>query len=239
MTTRRAERALHQRAALACAAAASAGVPGRFRVWEQEGVLAVLATDPALTFLSTVTGPPPEAIAMINGPAWHGIRPTVVTSDPTPAAGLIRTSDRILAIRHLDHPPEAHPDITDATTDPRFPPTLLAGYEVVGAIAAFIKAEHQAPTVHRYLAMADGSPIAAAAMTIHDDVAVLGGASTLRAHRGRGAQSRLLQHRLRAATEAGCTLATATARPDSTSAVNLQRAGFTLHRQQRWTPPLE
>jgi hypothetical protein len=46
---------LHRRAGLACGAGLDA-VLGRFRVWEEAGLLAVLATDPALGFLSTVSG---------------------------------------------------------------------------------------------------------------------------------------------------------------------------------------
>ena len=235
----RAERALHRRTALACEAATAAGVPGQFRVWEQDEVLAVLATDPALTFLSTVTGPPAKVIALINTPIWHDITPTVLVTDPDAVprlqkAGLAPKEDRILATRTLSTAPTTQPDIIAANE--QFPEILLAGYEVTGPVAEFIRAEHQHPTVKRYLAIAEDKPIAAAAMTIHGDVAVLGGASTLRAHRGKGAQSRLLRHRIRVAVEAGCTLAVATASAKSTSAANLQRAGFTLHQQQRWTP---
>jgi hypothetical protein len=42
-----AERALHRRTGLACAAAVGAGVAGRFRVWGEAGLLAMLASDPA------------------------------------------------------------------------------------------------------------------------------------------------------------------------------------------------
>ncbi|WP_166345720.1 GNAT family N-acetyltransferase [Phytoactinopolyspora limicola] len=72
-------------------------------------------------------------------------------------------------------------------------------------------------------------------MTVHGDIAVLGGASTLPAHRGQGAQTQLLQHRLRLAREAGCALAVATARPDSVSAANLSKAGFGIYRRSAWT----
>ena len=78
------------------------------------------------------------------------------------------------------------------------------------------------------------TPVAAAAMSTHDDVAVLGGAATLPAHQRNGAQSFVLGHRLREAAAAGCTLAVATARPGSTSATNLQRAGFTLVPRSAW-----
>jgi ribosomal protein S18 acetylase RimI-like enzyme len=199
---RRAEQALHQRTALACEAAAAAGVPGTFRVWAHDGVQVVLTTDP-------------DAALSLR------------------KAGLIKTGDRILAIRQLTDPPDTQSGIVAA--DERFAQILLAGYELTGTVAEFIAAEHRHPTVKRYLAIEDANPIAAAAMTIHDDVAVLGGASTLREHRGKGAQSRLLRHRIRAAIEADCTLAVATASNKSTSAANLERAGFTLHQQQRWT----
>lgn len=154
------------------------------------------------------------------------------------AAGVpveVRTTDRVLAVRRLDVAVPASPDVVETTDDTMFRDTLLAGYEVTGAVAAFIVAEHDMPMVRRFLIHADDAPIAAAAMTIHDDVAVLGGASTLPARRGRGAQSRLLAHRIHVAIRAGCTLATATARPDSTSAANLARAGFVLHRCPMWT----
>jgi len=146
-----------------------------------------------------------------------------------------RTTDRILAVRRLDGALPVTPDVAEATDIAMFRDTLLAGYEVTDAVAAFIAAEHDLPAVRRFLVHADDAPVAAAAMTIHDDVAVLGGASTLPAHRGHGAQTGLLRHRLLVALESGCTLATATARPDSTSAANLARAGFTLYLCPMWT----
>lgn len=78
-----------------------------------------------------------------------------------------------------------------------------------------------------YVALADGSPVACASLTVVDGVAQLGGANTLAAHRARGLQSALLTHRLHAAAAAQCTLATATALPDGQSARNLERFGFT------------
>ncbi|AIY40994.1 acetyltransferase [Collimonas arenae] len=53
-------------------------------------------------------------------------------------------------------------------------------------------------------------------------------ASTLPAYRGRGIQLALLRARLTAARNAGCTLASVTARPANTSARNTERAGFSL-----------
>ncbi|WP_211462762.1 GNAT family N-acetyltransferase [Collimonas silvisoli] len=53
-------------------------------------------------------------------------------------------------------------------------------------------------------------------------------ASTLPLYRGRGIQLALLHARLAAARDAGCTLASVTARPANTSARNTERAGFSL-----------
>jgi GNAT superfamily N-acetyltransferase len=231
-----------------------AGVPGRFRAWEQAGLMAVLATDPALGFLATVSGAMREtvsaAIDLVNEPVWNGVKPTVVVSAEFdeaagkvfPAAGLVRMADRVLAVKRLEsrpafvaqRPTPTHLDIVDAGADETFLHTLLAGYEVDGVVAEFIRAEHRLPMMRRFLVLEDQAPIAAAAVTIHGDVAVLGGASTLPTHRGQGAQSQLLQHRLRIAAEAGCVLAAATARPDSVSAANLRKAGFGIHRRSAW-----
>lgn len=241
-----AEWALHRRAALACAAAADAGVPGRFRTWERAGLRFVLATDPALGFLSTVSGVTREtvstALELVNATDWHGVRPTVVVSahlgdtvgPALSAAGLTRVADRMLAVRGLDVRPAQPLGVVDAGTDDAFLRVLLAGYEVGGVLAAFIEAEHRLPLMRRFLVVEHGQPIAAAAMTIHGDVGVLGGASTLPAHRGRGAQSRLLRHRLRVAADAGCTTAVASARPGSVSAANLRKAGFRIHTRSAW-----
>jgi ribosomal protein S18 acetylase RimI-like enzyme len=236
-----AERGLHRRTGLACQAAVTAGVGGRFRVWEQAGLLAVLATDPTLAFLSTVSGVTPETVPalidLVGDPVWGDVRPTVVAADMDQvlsAAGFVRTGDRGLAVRDLTRPPPPAADVVETGPD-AFVPVLLAGYGVDPTVAAFIEAEHRLPAVQRFLVLANGMPIAAAAMTVHDRIAVLGGASTLSDHRRTGAQSRLVRHRLHRAADAGCTTAVATVVPDSTSAHNLRAAGFTVHRRGAWT----
>ena len=78
------------------------------------------------------------------------------------------------------------------------------------------------------LALVDGMPAACGSLTVVGSVGWLGGAATDPARRGRGLQSALVAHRLRLATEMGCTLAAATALPDGQSARNLERLGFTL-----------
>jgi GNAT superfamily N-acetyltransferase len=73
-----------------------------------------------------------------------------------------------------------------------------------------------------------GQPIAAAALGMHNGVAILAGASTDPAFRGRGAQAALLDTRLRYATEAGFDTAMMGALPGSASQRNGERQGFRI-----------
>jgi GNAT superfamily N-acetyltransferase len=234
----RAELALHRRTAMACDAASAAGVAGRFRAWDEAGLLAVLATDPALGYLSTVSGVTRETLPAVAGfvhtPDWDGAEPTVLAPAGLPVPGLVPVGERILAVRRLELASGSPPE--ESGEEP-FLRVLLAGFEVHGPVAAFMAAEHRLPLMRRFLVLAGETPIAAAGMTVHGDVAVLGAASTLPAYRGRGAQPVLLRRRLEVAAAAGCTLAVATARPGSPSAANLERAGFELHRRSAWTKP--
>ena len=81
---------------------------------------------------------------------------------------------------------------------------------------------------HCFLAEVDGTPVAAGAITVHDGVALLAGASTIPAWRGRGAQGALLAVRLRFAAERGCDLAMMGALPGSASQRNAERQGFRI-----------
>lgn len=254
---RRAEWALHRRATLACAAAARAGLPGQFRAWEYAGLNAVSATHPELTFLATISGVTaenvPAAIELASAPDWKGVVPAILSGDTESAsllraAGFTREADRVLAEQPLRSTFDTSTEVIDAAGE-AFLEVLLAGYQVDGVVAGYIRAEHGLAEMRRFLLYewdpvaagrppddqpGDRVPVAAAAMTIHDDVAVLGGAATMPVHRGKGAQSRLLRHRLRVAVDAGCALAVATAAPDSVSAANLGKAGFRIHRRTVW-----
>lgn len=77
-----------------------------------------------------------------------------------------------------------------------------------------------------YFAEIRGEPIAAAALSLHEDVALLAGASTVPRARGRGAQNALLDARLQAGQRRGCTIATMGALPGSGSQRNAERNGF-------------
>lgn len=80
----------------------------------------------------------------------------------------------------------------------------------------------------RYFALRDGAPVAAGSLRTSGGVAHLCGATTLPAHRRRGAQTALLAARLADAARAGCDLAVMTTQPGSKSAENGARRGFEL-----------
>ena len=71
-----------------------------------------------------------------------------------------------------------------------------------------------------------GHPLGCASVTIHDDVATLGGMSTIPEQRGRGVQGALLLYRLELARRAGCTLATTATVVGGASERNVQRYDF-------------
>lgn len=71
-----------------------------------------------------------------------------------------------------------------------------------------------------------GEAVAAGAMSVFGQVALLFSAATLPAFRGRGAQTALLAARLEAAREAGAELAVVLTTPASPSERNVARAGF-------------
>jgi GNAT superfamily N-acetyltransferase len=79
-----------------------------------------------------------------------------------------------------------------------------------------------------FVAELSGRPIAAAALGLHNGVAILAGASTDPAFRGRGAQAALLDTRLRHATDAGYDTAMMGAAPGSASQRNGERQGFRI-----------
>ena len=77
-----------------------------------------------------------------------------------------------------------------------------------------------------FLAELDGEPIAAGMLSLQQDIAVLGGASTLPVARRQGAQAALLRARLSYAAESGAALAMLVAAPGSPSQRNAERHGF-------------
>ncbi len=81
----------------------------------------------------------------------------------------------------------------------------------------------------------DGQPIATGVVFISGGVALLAGASTIPEARRQGAQSALLEARLRYAVEKRCDLAMMCALPGSASQRNAQRNGFQIaYTRTKW-----
>jgi GNAT superfamily N-acetyltransferase len=124
----------------------------------------------------------------------------------------------------------------------RWAATSAAGWGETPELAAFMLAfgrvaARAAGTV-AFLAEQDGEPISAAAMAIHDGTALLAGAATIPAFRGRGAQAALLKTRLQHAATVGCDLAMMVAEPGSASQRNAERQGFRIaYTRMKWGKP--
>jgi GNAT superfamily N-acetyltransferase len=235
---------------LMLAAARESGLPGSFESWRAEGMYATRASDPELRFLCSlaVSGSPAveDLHAAIADPRWGGVSPAIVFDDAPelPIGDMLRDVGytehgwRPMAVRSLDGNDEGSDTPSIDTLEVRLVPdadleefvsVLLAGYEATGVGARFIEAGHRSPEIQRFAVWSEGRMIATAGMSLHGDVAALGGASTLPEARGKGAQSQLLRHRLHVAREEGCAWAVATAGYGSQSARNMERAGFQVH----------
>jgi hypothetical protein len=86
-----------------------------------------------------------------------------------------------------------------------------------------------------YLAELDGKMISAGMLFIYDDVALLGGASTVPEGRRQGGQTALLDARLKFAAEQGCKIAMMCAFPGSQSQRNAEKNGFRVaYTRTKW-----
>ncbi len=86
-----------------------------------------------------------------------------------------------------------------------------------------------------FVAEKDGTPIATAALFMHEGTALLAGASTIPSGRNQGAQNALLDTRLQTAAANGCNLAMMVAAPGSASQRNAERQGFRIaYTRTKW-----
>lgn len=225
---------------------AAGGEPAGYRVWEQDGLLVTSTRESRLWYLSTVSGVTPDNIEAVPEVVRQGDPLTVlVTPDldtaVLEAAGLTHSADQLLAIRQADAPlPDGvadGPSVVRAEDTEAFIEVLLAGFAADGSQAEYIANEHRSDSMLRYLAVVGDEPIAAAALSVHDGVAIVGGASTMPGHRGAGGQAALLRHRLAVAADLGCDLVVGTAAADSASGRNLLRTGFRVIRRFGWSLP--
>lgn len=86
-----------------------------------------------------------------------------------------------------------------------------------------------------YLAELDGRAISTGMLFIHGEIAMLAGASTIPDGRNNGAQTALLESRLKFAASKGCSLAIMGASPGSQSQKNAQKNGFDIaYTRTKW-----
>ena len=112
-------------------------------------------------------------------------------------------------------------------------PELLESIQQFGALAS--ARDHSVS----FLAEMAGRPGAAGALSMHEGVALFGGASTIPEMRHRGLQTALLEARMAHATEQGCDLAMMVAEAGSQSQRNAERAGFRIaYTRTKWRLPL-
>jgi GNAT superfamily N-acetyltransferase len=94
--------------------------------------------------------------------------------------------------------------------------------EILDVMEGFFHGKSASP----FLAFVDGQVAGGGALTIHDGVCGLFGASTLPDLRGRGVQTELLRARIHWAAIQGCDLGVSITQPGSASQRNIERAGF-------------
>ena len=118
-----------------------------------------------------------------------------------------------------------------------FARVLGEGYGTPPFLAPWNEAMVGRPGWTFYLARDGAEAVACAGLFVHGDVAMLAMAATLPSHRGRGAQSALMERRLRDAH--GCRMVVAQTDDDAAnpSLRNMLRAGFTVaYSRTSWTP---
>jgi hypothetical protein len=104
--------------------------------------------------------------------------------------------------------------------------------EVVLQLGTIISAREESPC---FLAEVDGKPGAAGVLSMHDKVALFGGAATVPELRRRGLQTGLLHERMRYAFDHGCDLAMMVVVPGSDSQRNAERKGFRIaYTRTKW-----
>jgi GNAT superfamily N-acetyltransferase len=136
-------------------------------------------------------------------------------------------------------PPDLRVRRVEPDESERYAETAARGWSESPEFATMIREFGMVAAENRlsvaFAAEHDGEMIATGAMTMHDGVALLAGASTVREWRGRGAQTALLAARLTHAAAHGCDLAMMAALPGSTSQLNAERQGFRIaYTRTKW-----
>ncbi len=164
----------------------------------------------------------PSLLTLLNERGYQPVELTSVLVRPTTVAiAPVRPRDDRGVVRGIDSGEE---DL--------WARVAAEGWGETAELAAFVREIGEVMARSKdsfcFLAELEGRPIAAAALGLADDVALLAGASTIPSARNRGAQLALLQARLRFAADRGCDLAMMGAQPGSTSQRNAERQGFRI-----------
>lgn len=170
---------------------------------------------------------PPPVLELLN---TRGYRPIEFSSVLIrPVAGTLGVPSGAITVRRID---VAEADLWSriaATGWNSESPELAAVVEGFGRVIA------NARGAHCFLAYLEGEAIAAAGLFLNGDVALLAGASTIPDYRKQGAQSALLDARLRFAAAHGARLAMMVALPGSGSHRNAERNGFRVtYTRTKW-----
>jgi GNAT superfamily N-acetyltransferase len=130
--------------------------------------------------------------------------------------------------------------IDPAADGPAWIDTSVAGWasesaEIAGFIREIATVNVKNLAMTHYVVEDGGAPIATGSMGVVDGVALLAGAATIPAARGRGAQALLLATRLRDARARGCDVAMIVASVGSQSQRNAERNGFRVaYTRTKW-----
>jgi len=164
----------------------------------------------------------------------------VLTARGYAANAFSNTYVRMLSDEDLTaRPPDGIEIVTDrAVVEDVFAAHSIAGFEIQAVrrspilLEALAKIAVARTDTTLFAAKLNGSLAGTGGMSVIETpvgkIAHLYIASTHPAHRGRGIQLALIRARLAAAQQAGCAMASITARPYNTSARNTERAGFGL-----------
>jgi GNAT superfamily N-acetyltransferase len=102
----------------------------------------------------------------------------------------------------------------------------IIGDDAPDTLDGALRARNAVPGSNSFLVQRDGHPIGACSVTVHDGVATFGGMGVLPDFRNVGIQMDCIAFRLEVARDLGCDLAIVTVTPGSSSARNIERAGF-------------
>jgi GNAT superfamily N-acetyltransferase len=149
---------------------------------------------------------------------------------------VVREFEHVL-VRELDHTPIPTPpteidiqrvDVRDPCQVEQFIAVQLAGFpsDHPDIAARLAKRALLAQGVVGFLAMVDGTCVAAGACEARSPGAALFGAATLEGYRRRGCQRALMIARLNAVKEAGCRYACIGSKPQVATGRNAMRLGF-------------